>query len=199
MTVSRDLSTHGGDGRAGPQSEGGNDPARFESMGHAMKTLLLIRHAKSSWDDPSLPDRSRPLATRGERDVAAMGKRLSQRHMRPDVIVSSPALRALATARAIAKALDYRRKDIVVDARLYAGSADALIEVIGALDASVECAMLVGHNPEFAALAHHFANEITDMPTCAVASFEFEAKRWKGIGRGRPVSSAFDSPKIASA
>jgi phosphohistidine phosphatase len=163
-----------------------------------MKTLFHIRHAKSNWDDPTVPDRSRPLATRGEREVTTMGKRLSKRHVRPDVIVSSPALRAWATAGAIAKALGCKPKDIVVDARLYAGSADTLIEVIEALDASVGCAMLVGHNPEFTALAHHFSNEITDMSTCAVASFEFEAKRWKGIGRERPVSSAFDSPRIAS-
>lgn len=168
-------------------------------MGHAMKTLLLIRHAKSSWDDPTLPDRSRPLAKRGERDAATMGKRLSQRHVRPDVILSSPAVRALDTARLIAKALHYKPKDIVVDARLYASSPDALIEVIEGLDVTVECVMLVGHNPAFTELAHHFSSGVADMPTCAVVRFEFKAKTWKGLGLQRPVSCEFDFPKTASA
>jgi phosphohistidine phosphatase len=168
-------------------------------MEHVMKALFLIRHAKSSWDDPTLSDPSRPLTRRGERDAAMMGKRLSHRHVRPDVIVSSPAVRALDTARLIARALHYKPKDIVVDARLYASSADALIEVIEALDVTVECVMLVGHNPEFTELAHRFSSGITDMPTCAVVRFEFKAKTWKGLGLRRPVSSEFDSPKIASA
>lgn len=163
-----------------------------------MKTLFLVRHAKSSWDDPTLADRSRPLAARGERDVATMSQRLSQRHVRPDLIVSSPAVRALSTAKVIAKALDYKAKDIVVDARLYAATADVLIAVIEALDVTVDCVVLVGHNPEFSELAHHFSSEISGMPTCAVAEFEFKAKTWKGIGRTRPVSSAFDSPKNGS-
>jgi phosphohistidine phosphatase len=153
-----------------------------------MKTLFLVRHAKSSWGDPSLDDRSRPLAARGERDSATMGKRLSQRHVRPDLIVSSPAVRALSTARVIAKALDYKPKDIVVDARLYAATADVQIAVIEALDAAVGCVMLVGHNPEFTELVHRSSSEITGMPTCAVAEFEFKVKTWKGIGRTRPVS-----------
>jgi phosphohistidine phosphatase len=134
-----------------------------------MKTLFLIRHAKSSWGDPNLPDRSRPLEARGERAVANMGKRLSQRHVRPDLIVSSPAVRALSTARVIA-------------------TADVQIAVIEALDAAVGCVMLVGHNPEFTELVHRSSSEITGMPTCAVAEFEFKVKTWKGIGRTRPVS-----------
>jgi phosphohistidine phosphatase len=168
-------------------------------MGRAMKTLILIRHAKSSWNDPTLPDRSRPLATRGERDVATMGKRLSRRHVRPDVIVSSPAVRALATAKAIAKALHYKPRDIVVEDRLYAATVDSLIEVLEAIDSTWKCAMLVGHNPELSELVAHFSGEITGMPTCAVAEFKFKAKSWKGIGRTRPVNSCFDSPKSGSA
>jgi phosphohistidine phosphatase len=95
-----------------------------------MKTLLLIRHAKSSWKDASLPDRGRPLASRGERDAAKMSKRLSQRHLDPDLIMCSPAVRAFATARIIARGLNYERGRIAVDDRLYAASMDTLIEVI---------------------------------------------------------------------
>jgi phosphohistidine phosphatase len=82
-----------------------------------MKTLFLIRHAKSSWDDTALPDKDRPLNDRGWRDAPKMGKRLAKRHVKPDLILSSPAVRALRTAEIIAKKLDYRRK-IVVNERL---------------------------------------------------------------------------------
>src|SRR5437763_1654347 len=84
----------------------------------AMKTLFLIRHAKSSWPDPALPDKDRPLGDRGRRDARKMGKRLAKRDVKPDLILSSPARRALKTARIIAKKLDYKRKDIVAADRL---------------------------------------------------------------------------------
>src|SRR6202022_2048110 len=82
-----------------------------------MKTLFLIRHAKSSWDDPALSDKDRPLGDRGRRDAPRMGKRLAKRNVTPDLILSSPARRALTTAEIFAKKLDYKRKDIVVDDR----------------------------------------------------------------------------------
>jgi len=108
-----------------------------------MKTLLLTRHAKSSWNDASLPDRDRPLAPRGERDAATMGRRLSQRHVDPGLIMCSPAVRAFATARIIARGLDYKRERITVEDRLCAASMDALIEVIEELDDALDCVMLV--------------------------------------------------------
>ena len=75
-----------------------------------MKTLFLIRHAKSSWDDTALPDKDRPLADRGRRDAPKMGKRLAKRDVKPDLILSSPARRALTTAEIVAKKLDYKLK-----------------------------------------------------------------------------------------
>jgi phosphohistidine phosphatase len=95
-----------------------------------VKTLFLVRHAKSSWDDTALPDKDRPLDDRGRRDAPEMGKRLAKRAVKPDLILSSPARRALTTAEVIAKKLDYKLKDIVVDDRLYAGGADDLLNVI---------------------------------------------------------------------
>ena len=85
-----------------------------------MKTLFLVRHAKSSRDDPSLPDRDRPLDDRGKQDGPKMGKRLAKRDVKPDLLLSSPALRALTTAQLIAEEIGYKLKDIVVDDRLYA-------------------------------------------------------------------------------
>ena len=97
------------------------------------------------------------------------GKRLAKRQVRPGVILSSPARRALSTAEIIAKELDYRAEDIVVDERLYATDADMLLGVIGELSDKLKCVMLFGHNPEFADLAQRLSNEPALMPTCAVA------------------------------
>jgi phosphohistidine phosphatase len=160
-----------------------------------MKTLFLIRHAKSSWDDTALPDKDRPLNDRGKRDAPKMGKRLAWRDVKPDLILSSPAMRALTTAEIIAKKLDYKRKDIVVDDRLYAGEADDLLNVIHKLGDKRERVILVGHNPELTELAHRLSSEITHMPTCAVAAFTFDAKSWSNIGKAKPVKVALDYPK----
>jgi len=123
-----------------------------------MKTLFLVRHAKSSRDDPSLPDRERPLDDRGKRDAPKMGKRLAKRDAKLDLLVSSPALRALTTAKLIADEMGYKRNDIVVDDRLYASSPDDLLAVIRALDNKLGRVMLVGHNPEFTDLAHRLSS-----------------------------------------
>ncbi|MGY2491585.1 SixA phosphatase family protein [Cupriavidus sp. CP313] len=160
-----------------------------------MKTLFLVRHAKSSRDDPSLPDRERPLDDRGRHDAPEMGKRLAERKVKPDLIVSSPAVRALTTAQLIADELGYEHKRIVIDDQLYASSADALLAVIRALDKKLGSVMLFGHNPEFTDLAHRLSDEITDMPTCAVARFHFDTKAWEDVGAITPAKVTLDTPK----
>ena len=160
-----------------------------------MKTQFLIRHAKSSRDDTALPDKDRSLNDRGRRDAPKMGKRLAKRDVTPDLILSSPARRALTTAEIIAKKLDYKRKDIVVDDRLYAGAADDLLKVIHKLGDKLESVMLFGPNPELTELAHRLSSEITHMPTCAVAEFTFNAESWSNIGKARVAKVALDYPK----
>jgi len=159
------------------------------------RTLFLVRHAKSSWDGIDLPDTERPLADRGKRDAPMMGKRLEKRQVKPDLILSSPARRALSTAEIIANELDYRVKDIVVDDRLYATDAETLLGVIGELSDKLKCVMLFGHNPEFTDLAHRLSNEVTLMPTCAVAQFTFESESWATIGAVKPAKVVLDYPK----
>jgi phosphohistidine phosphatase len=160
-----------------------------------MKRLFLVRHAKSSWDDPALLDRDRPLDGRGERDSVKMGKRLAERDARIDLILSSPAKRALATAEVFARMLECKRRDIVQESRLYASDAVDLLEVIQGLDDKLKSVVLVGHNPELTALAHRFSSEITHMPTCAVAEFRFDVKSWSDLGKRRPTQVALDCPK----
>jgi len=160
-----------------------------------MKTLFLIRHAKSSWDDTSLPDKDRPLNDRGKRDAAKMGERLARFDVKPDLIVSSPARRALTTAEIIAKKVDYKLSNIVMDDRLYAVDADDLLDVIRKLGDKSKRVMLFGHNPELTELAHRLSSKITHMPTCAVAEFTFDAKSWSYIGKAKPSSVTLDYPK----
>lgn len=160
----------------------------------AMKTLLLVRHAHASRDDPALPDSQRPLDARGLHDAPRMGRRLAKRGVTPELIVSSPALRALTTAQLVADELGVARDAIVVDDRLYAASVGELLDVVHALDDRWRCVMLVGHNPEFTGLAHRLASRIADMPTCAVAEFRIAAASWSDVGSVAPAGFALDTP-----
>ncbi len=161
-----------------------------------MKELIIVRHAKSSWRDSGLEDRERPLNKRGERDAPEMGARLARRKDRPDLIVSSPAVRALATARIIARKLDYARKDIVLIERLYGAGLDELLDVIRKADESVATLLLFGHNPGLTQLANHLGpREIPNLPTCGVLHLRFDADIWAVVGFARGEEVLFDFPK----
>ena len=160
-----------------------------------MKTLFLVRHAKSSWDEATLPDKERPLNDRGLRDAPRVGTRLAKRDVKPDLILSSPARRALTTAEIIAGKLGYKVGDIVVDERLYAAAPDDLLEVISGLGHKPKRVMLFGHNPGLTELANRLSSEITHMPTCAVAEFAFDIKSWSDVGSHEPANVTLHLPK----
>jgi len=144
-----------------------------------MKNLILIRHAKSSWDDPSLSDRERPLNSRGKRDAPAMGRLLREKDLLPDHILSSPAKRALKTAKMIAEEIDYPKKNIEVSEDIYEQDITALIELIGKLDDGFERVYLIGHNPELTDFVNRLTNAgIDNVPTCGVVSVEFSWPSW---------------------
>jgi phosphohistidine phosphatase len=157
-----------------------------------MRTLFLVRHAESSAGGSALADRDRPLNDRGRQDAQTMGRRLARRDLVPDRLVSSPALRALTTAQRFADQLGVKHKDIVVDDRLYASSADRVLDVV---DGQIDRVMLFGHNPEFAELACRLSRQVVEMRTCAVAEFQFEAELWSVIGTIEPAEFVLDSPK----
>jgi phosphohistidine phosphatase len=164
-----------------------------------MRLLTIVRHAKSTWDYPELTDFERPLNERGRRDAPIMAQRLARVPPRPDAIVSSPANRALTTARIFAEALGLKDVDIEVNARIYDASLDTLLSVVHHLDDVDRHVMLFGHNPGFSELAHAFADcPFDEMPTCAIARFEFDVKSWVDVdaGHGRLVHYAF--PKDGS-
>jgi phosphohistidine phosphatase len=161
-----------------------------------MKTLYLVRHAKSSWDHANLSDHDRPLNHRGERDAPRMGKRLRKREDRPEVIISSSAVRAQTTAAILATAIDYPTTDISIDARLYGAEPKDVISIIGDLDDGIHCAMLIGHNPTFTALVNALGRcDLDNMPTCGVAVLTFPIDSWKKIATVRGKLVDFDFPK----
>lgn len=153
-----------------------------------MKTLLLLRHAKSSWDEPSLRDFDRPLAARGKRDAPRIGKALAERGPLPEVIVSSPAARTRATIKAVAAAAGLEVEPGFEDS-VYGASSAELIKLIRRLPGDRDCVMLVGHNPGFEDLVTRLSGVSSRMPTAALACIEFQAGRWEDIedGAGRLV------------
>ncbi len=161
-----------------------------------MKDLILVRHAKSSWNDPALGDHERVLNQRGRRDAPDMGGRLRLRGCDPDLIVSSSAVRARETARILAGELDYSPDGIKVQDRLYGAGPAELVEVIRATDASVGILMLVGHNPGLTVLANRLGpREILNLPTCAMLHLQFDVDTWSAVGTDRGREVLYDFPK----
>lgn len=164
-------------------------------MNTERKILYLVRHAKSSWSEPSLTDRERPLNKRGRRSAPDMGRRMAAQGHKPDLIVSSPANRALTTARNIARQLGYDDADIVTDENLYFGSMQGVLE---GLDDRYDRVMVVGHNPTMTYHMNTLANaSIDNMPTCAVAVISFDISSWADLYSAGGELLDYDFPKRA--
>ena len=148
-----------------------------------MKTLLLLRHAKSDWDDSSLRDFDRPLAARGERDAPRIGKALRKRGILPDLIISSPAARAKATIKAVTRAAKINL-EIRFDEVVYGASSPELISLIRGLPDAISCLLLVGHNPGFEDLVGRLSGSHERMPTAALACIEFQIDRCEDVNDG---------------
>jgi len=148
-----------------------------------MKTLFLLRHAKSSWDDPGLADFDRPLNGRGERNAPMMGELMRRKGFEPDVILSSPAERARGTAIAAKKAGGLDGK-IAYDDRIYEASTNTLRKVVSEIDDTCKSAMLVGHNPGMEGFVRYLTGDDERMPTAALAVIELDIKSWSKIAEG---------------
>ena len=163
-----------------------------------MKTLYIVRHAKSSWSDPLADDFDRPLNERGKRDAPRMGKRLKEKGILPSLIISSPAKRARSTARRIAKELKYKKDDIKEDRKLYHAEEEVILDVIRKLKDKHTSVMLFGHNPGLT----NFVNSLQDkefdldnLPTCGIAAFQLKIDSWSEIAWGKGTMVFFDYPK----
>ena len=161
-----------------------------------MKTLTLVRHAKSSWKDHSLADRDRPLNKRGKRDAPEMGRRIAAAGIRPSLIVSSPAVRAWTTAKIIANEIGYPREFLQRDNGLYLASVNGILDVIVAQDPGFNNLMLVGHNPGFTDFANYLVPGLTNnMPTAGVVSVELDSDDWSLYDRPAAELLLYDFPK----
>ncbi|UII32725.1 histidine phosphatase family protein [Fulvivirga ulvae] len=161
-----------------------------------MKTLYIVRHAKSSWDYPNLSDQDRPLNKRGERDAPKMGERLNNRGIFPDLMLSSPANRALTTCKTIARELDYPLDGIEINDHLYHASEDSLLDIVNSTDDTWLSLMIFGHNPGFTDFANSLTDEYLDnIPTCGVFACTFEVDSWQDVDFGNGRLLFFDYPK----
>ena len=161
-----------------------------------MKTLTLVRHAKSSWKDTSLSDRDRPLNKRGKRDAPEMGRRIVAAGIRPSLIVSSPAVRAWTTAKIIADEIGYPREFLQRDNGLYLATVNGILDVIVTQDVGFSSLMLVGHNPGFTDFANYLVPGLTNnMPTAAVVSVEIDSDDWSLYDKPPTELLLYDFPK----
>lgn len=146
-----------------------------------MKRLTLIRHAKSSWDHPGLPDFDRPLNERGLRDVPLMAGILGEDPaFRPNLVVSSPAARAIATAQGIAPAVGVPATAIQPAPTIYEAPVAAILKVVQSIPDTVDHAVLVGHNPGFQNTANHllYRDSIDHLPTLGIIDLRLLVDHW---------------------
>ena len=149
-----------------------------------MKTLFVLRHAKSSWDDPELADFDRPLNNRGAAAAPFMGELMQREELRPDVIISSPAVRARTTA-ALVKEHSGINAEIVHEERIYEASAQMLLQVASSLDDRFRSAMLVGHNPGMEGFIRLLTGRLEPMPTASLAVIDLDIDLWSQVAAGR--------------
>jgi phosphohistidine phosphatase len=160
-----------------------------------MKKLVLIRHAKSAWDDPFLSDHQRPLAERGLRDAPRMAQRLKKRGVMPEAMISSDAERAKTTALITAEQLKFQKEKIQLTPDLYHSSASEILRVIQQCNDSIETLFVFGHNPGFNDFIDKMGFEIDNLPTSGQFGIEFEVDFWSEISAKNANKCFFDCPK----
>ncbi|GAA0792521.1 SixA phosphatase family protein [Marinobacterium sediminicola] len=162
-----------------------------------MKRLTLIRHAKSSWDDPFLADFDRPLNHRGQYDLPLMCARVQAHGPRPDRLIHSSALRTRLTATPLIEAFELDNASVMSTERIYEASEDALLELIRQQPDHIEHLMLVGHNPGLLMLAHWLCEEApAKLPTSAVIQLELATAHWDTLEPDSARLLWFDFPKL---
>jgi phosphohistidine phosphatase len=145
-----------------------------------MKTLLLLRHAKSSRKDPSIKDFDRPLNHRGLKAASLVGEFIRKRKLQPDLVLSSPAERARQTTE-LALAEAGLKISVRHDERIYEATGAGLLEVVAQIEDDVKVAMLVGHNPGFEELLEALTGEAHSLPTAALAGVELDIEKWNKV------------------
>lgn len=160
------------------------------------KELLLVRHAKSDWNDPKLSDFDRPLNARGHMNAPEMAKRLAARNIIPGLIISSPAIRAFTTAKYFADELGLESDQIKCDRDIYEASTQDLMRVICGFDDHFDRIVLFGHNPGITLTANILSGEsISNIATCGVVLLRFDIPSWKMVSADSADLVFYDFPK----
>ena len=162
-----------------------------------MKKLYLIRHAKSSWGDFSLPDFERPLNERGKADAPEMAKRLLSKNIIIDAFVCSPAKRAKKTCRLFCREYDVNEDNIIIIESLYNAHAETFFEVAAALDNRYDHVAIFSHNPGITDFVNRLCKDvqIDDMPTCGIFAVEIAIENWIDFKKAEKKFLFFDYPK----
>lgn len=162
-----------------------------------MKTLFVLRHAKSSWDNLEQNDFDRPLNERGLKAAPKMGKFMRDKDLVPDLIISSPAARTRATAELVKNAGEFAAA-IEFNPRIYEAAVSDLLDVIAAAPDTTEKLLLIGHNPGFEGLVKTLTGEVKEMPTAALAQIELLIESWKDVvSAGGKLTNLFKPKEIS--
>jgi phosphohistidine phosphatase len=161
-----------------------------------MKTLILIRHAKSSWKENNLSDFQRPLNKRGKRDAPIIGKVLLKMGLKPDMVISSPAVRASDTAEIICTELGIEKSKIHFDEDIYEAATDDLLEIIQSVEEDVNTLLIFGHNPGLTNLSNFLTDQYIDnIPTTGVVGLSYVSGKWTELNRKDCKIIFFEFPK----
>jgi phosphohistidine phosphatase len=163
-----------------------------------MKTLYLIRHAKSSWTDAAASDFERALNERGKKDAPRMAKRMKEKDIYPDLIFCSPAKRTLSTAKRISEVLKYRKEKIKTDTKLYHADEETILSLIQDIKNKHDVVIIVGHNPGLTDFVNAISNveiNIDNIPTSGIVAFSLPVSSWKDVSWKSGKLLFFDYPK----
>lgn len=160
-----------------------------------MKILHIVRHGKSSWDYPGIDDVDRPLIERGIKNAIAAGSYLLDNYGKPDIIVSSPAIRALHTAILIVRTCNIPYEKLIIDERIYESYSSAIIEVVEDMPASYDSMVVVGHNPMLTEFCNLFLPDyLENLPTAGLVTLTFDIKNWNIVNQ-QPIASKVFFPR----
>lgn len=160
------------------------------------RTLFIIRHAKSSWEIETISDIDRPLKLKGIRDAYDMARRIKINHEIPNLLISSPAIRALHTADIFTRVLEVKYTHLKIDERIYGSGVGVIKKILSEQDSAVKNIMIFGHNPDFSELATVLSgNEFIELPTCGMCRITFNSSDWKSISSSNKIDVQLDFPK----
>jgi phosphohistidine phosphatase len=160
-----------------------------------MKTLCLIRHAKSSWDQAGLADIDRPLNLRGKATAPIMAEKLVERGLKPDLIISSPAKRARQTAKYFRKKYQIKKEAMQIEPSIYHGDENSMLDLIRTIPDKHDTVFIFGHNPTMNYLSVLFSDQHLHIPTCGIQWLELDINQWSAVEPNKKALREFIYPK----